>query len=357
MVLEKNTMAISIPFSAGVAMMAAMPSGIEMSFHAAALSQLAAVALLIALCFIRRSCNIIPLLFFLLGVSCYSCSTIFPPQENNPPPIVSHALGWLNDRIDAIGMKEVSSALTKALLTGSRQWLSAETTAAFRSSGASHILALSGLHMGMIYAVLRKTLAALGNSRPGHIIRSAIIMTACAFYTAMTGAGPSVTRAMIFIFINEVSEHTPGRQKRASNVLMTAMMIQLFFSPQEIKTLAFQLSYLAMAGIITVYPKMKGWIPEKWSSSYPGMLWGSLSMSISCQIFTAPLVWIHFGTFPVFFMLTNLIALPLAESFIILMLILILPLTPSWLAEMTKGLAETICQTLIFCLETISSLT
>lgn len=357
MVFEKDIVAVSIPFSAGVAMMAAMPSGIEMSLHIAAISQLAAASLLVMLCMSRRDIPAIPVLFFMLGISCCSNGILFPAADDTQCAIVSDAIVWLHGRIDGTGMGEDATALMKALLTGNRQWLGRETTEAFRSSGASHILALSGLHLGIIYAILHKALSALGNGRAAFISRSVIILATCSFYAAMTGAGPSVTRALLFIYINELSSNAPGRKKKSSSVLLTAMMLQLFFRPLVIRTLAFQLSYLAMAGIIFVYPRLKGWFPERMAGSYPGLLWESLAMSISCQLFTAPLIWYRFGTFPTFFMLTNLIALPLAEAFIILAVILICPLTPGWLCVITKSLAESICQTLIFCMETIASLT
>lgn len=337
--------------------MAAMPSGMEMSFHTTALAYLAAVTLMVALCRSGKAYHAVPPLFFLMGVFTYSSSTLVPAQEAEGWRLASRALEWLGSKIDSAALDKQTAALMKALLTGDKQWLSADTMASFRKSGASHILALSGLHLGVIYGLMQKALKTIGNSRTAYLFRSLLIILSCSFYSVMTGAGASVTRALLFIILNEISHLSPGRQKSPLSTLLAAMMLQLFFKPQVISTLGFQLSYLAMAGIILIYPKLKEWYPQNWPAGSLRTLWESLALSISCQLTTAPLIWYRFSTFPTFFLLTNLVALPLSELFIIISVILLLMPGTSWLAGITKSLAESLSQTLIFCMETIASLT
>ena len=91
---------------------------------------------------------------------------------------------------------------------------------------------------------------------------------------------------------------------------MSSLILQLTLSPSAIKSLSFQLSYLAIAGIVYIYPRIRDiWPGRQKGASW--WLWKSAAMSISCQATTAALVWHHFGTFPVFFILTNMIAIPL----------------------------------------------
>lgn len=238
-----------------------------------------------------------------------------------------------------------TNELLRALLTGQKDGLSRETVAAFRAAGASHILALSGLHLGIIYLLISKLLAVLGNGRITAIIRSILIVAASAFYAFMTGASPSIVRALIFITINEIMRHSPGRRKSPLAVWCCALMIQLAVSPWVIRSVGFQLSYLAMLGIFLVFPWLdgfyprptKGWSPMRW-------VWSSMALSLSCQLFTAPLVWLRFRTFPKYFMLTNLLALPLTSLLMFaavpLLLLAFAGLSPAWLIWLTDALAS-----------------
>jgi len=206
-----------------------------------------------------------------------------------------------------------SAALVKALLSGDRSGLSRESVAAFRSSGASHLLALSGLHLGFIYLMIKRLSAALPWHGPrADAARAGAVTGLCGFYTLMTGAGPSIVRAFLFILINEISSICPGRKREPGRTLLSALTIQLAISPGVITTVGFQLSYLAMTGIIWIFPHMEAWYPE--SRSPIRRLWVMASLSISCQATTAPLAWLYFHSFPKYFLITNLIAMPLTSA-------------------------------------------
>ena len=207
--------------------------------------------------------------------------------------------------------KDTKSLIT-ALITGDKSGLASEIMASFRRSGASHILALSGLHLGIIYGIFKGILSVSGNGRKARILRAVIIVSACGIYTLATVASASITRAFLFILLNETASLT-GRYKKTSNILWTALFIQLFFNPGSIKDVGFQLSYAAMAGIAYIYPHLKNFWPEGKGLAYKGLgwIWKSAAMSIACQVTTGPLAWIYFRTFPLYFLLTNLITLPL----------------------------------------------
>ena len=238
-----------------------------------------------------------------------------------------------------------TNELLRALLTGQRNGLARETVAAFRNAGASHILALSGLHLGIIYLLLSKLLVILGNGRIASVIRSILIVVASAFYAFMTGAAPAIVRALLFITINEIMRHSPARRKSPLAVWCCALIVQLVISPWVIRSVGFQLSYLAMLGIFLVFPWLdgfypkdgRGWNPVRW-------VWSSMALSLSCQLFTAPLVWLRFHTFPKYFLLTNLLALPLTSLLMFaavpLLLLSLFGLSPAWLVNITDSLAE-----------------
>ena len=222
---------------------------------------------------------------------------------------------------------EKTGALLQALLTGSKEALSRDTIVAFRTAGASHILALSGLHLGVIYLLLGRVMSVFGNGRIMMAARSAVIVSVCAFYAIMTGASPSIVRALLFIGINELMRFFPDRCKTPISVWCCALMIQLCLSPEVIRSVGCQLSYLAMLGIFTLFPVLDGWYDaspntaplrqgkdRKRTTGPMRWIWSSMALSISCQLFTAPLVWVVFGTFPRYFLLTNLLVLPLVSA-------------------------------------------
>lgn len=307
-----DIVAVSIPFAAGI-----LAGGLLTQAALAPFACPVAAAGAVAVFASSRKCNIglSILTFFALGVFCRVSDGILPSPA---PAFRLPGAEPLKTLINALPFSCGDTApLLTALLTGDRSGLSHELTASFRGAGASHILALSGLHLGVIYGIIRKTTAPMGNTRPAKILRCCITILLCGAYAAMTGATPSIVRAFLFISIEELLRLSPGRSRSRISILCTAMTVQLAVSPGVIDTLAFQLSYLAMLGIFTLFPLLEGWYPGNGSFDPMRKVWNSAALSISCQTFTAPLVWIRFHTFPKYFLLTNILALPLSELLIV----------------------------------------
>ncbi len=305
--------------------------------------------------------------FFFLGMMCFGSAAAgaigaAPGAENawgRIGALAGTGLRWLQGVIDGVEWgRRGTAGLLRALLSGDRGGLDPAVRAAFRAAGASHILALSGLHLGIIYAIIARTLRLLGHSPAAMRLRAVLTILTCGFYTLMTGAGPSLVRAFIFICLNEILRLSPGRSRNPLNILCTALTLQLVLNPMIIRSIGFQLSYLAMTGIFVVYPRLKSWYPgtpapqsrpaatsgtcenAKAGDNNPGvgrsapaealrglagtaadkaarLIWNSAALSISCQLLTAPVVWLHFGTFPQYFLLTNLIAMPLTTALMV----------------------------------------
>ena len=261
-----------------------------------------------------------------------------------------------------------TNAFIKAVLTGERSGISQDVMEAFRESGASHILALSGLHLGVIYMMISRLLSITGSGPRAIRIRSVLTIIICGTYTLATGAGPSLVRAFLFIILNETARLC-GRYSSTGNVLLTALVIQLCMTPAAIRDAGFQLSYAAMAGIAFIYPWMKGLWPET-PKGRPGSerlasyivtqptrwIWNSATMSIACQMTTAPLAWIYFGTFPQYFLLTNLVALPLTGMLIPSAAITLILNKAQICPDLLVRLTEWLTGLLIGALEIIASL-
>ena len=299
---------VSIPLVAGMIVAAGVGPSLPL-----VLCSVAASCVLLCLYALRpgRPLALPLLLFFCLGVFCRSsCSLVCASACRIEPSTM-----WLEKLVDAVPFaREETPALAKALLAGRKELLPAQTVRSFRAAGAAHILALSGLHLGIIYALVSKIFSLLGNSLPARRLRCALTIVLSLCYTLLTGAGPSLVRAFLFIALYELGRLHPGRRTDSLSVFWTALTVQLVLDPMVLDSVGFQLSYLAMLGIFTVYPVLREWYPARRGLMWK--IWNSAALSVSCQLLTAPLVFATFGTFPRYFLLTNLIALPLTSLFV-----------------------------------------
>ena len=347
---------LCLPFTAGTAAGAAMAGA---AGGGAAGAALAAAAGLLAFVSVRKRTGILPYsaLFFLLGLFCFLSSGLRPPSGPGPlTDLSSRALGGLRRLIGSLPVdSNTTRVLILALLTGDRSGLTAEQTAAFRDSGASHILALSGLHLGVIYLIVSRLLSVFGNSVPARRVRSVSCILFAGCYTLATGAGPSIVRAFLFILIRETCAMFPERHTSPSRTLMAALTVQLALEPQVIGSLGFQLSYLAMTGIVLLYPRLSAWYPEGFSLILR-RIWNGTALAVSCQVFTAPLAWIRFHSFPRYFILTNLLALPLTSAFMAASVAAIALQGLGGCPPLLVSVCDALAQTLLFVLHVISSL-
>ncbi|MBR1869369.1 MAG: ComEC/Rec2 family competence protein [Bacteroidales bacterium] len=323
--------------------------------------------------------------FFFLGMMCFGNAAAGAigaapgagAADGRIAALAGKGLAWLQGLIDGVPWgRRGTEGLLRALLSGDRGGLDPAVRGAIRSAGASHILALSGLHLGIIYAIIAKGLGVLGHSPAAIRLRAALTIAICGLYTVVTGAGPSLVRAFLFITLNETLRLCPGRSRNPLNILCTALIVQLIFDPLIIRSLGFQLSYLAMTGIFVVYPRLKAWYPGERAVSAPltgsgkesrtgsqvrnlpataadkvsRLIWNSAALSISCQLLTAPLVWLRFGTFPQYFLLTNLIAMPLTSALMVTAVASIslsaAGICPSILVRITNAIASALTSSL-----------
>lgn len=374
----------------------------RISMHAAYISS--ATSLLVALTLTvitsadRRQAEIL-LLFLTAGVFCAATSTLTSLGAVAGKPLFAGLAADFRSMISSIPFPHEGTApLVNALLTGDRSSLDSSVMNSFRDSGASHILALSGLHLGIIYGILLKVTSIFGKHPTVKAARSLIIISLCGIYTLATGASPSLVRAFLFILVNETARLT-HRSNNPLRVYCAALFIQTAINPQMISSTGFQLSYLAMAGIFLLYPALKKWYPQEeaagdmliengagltesdglegvmidkgcccrarrcWTSwmktivsAAPRKIWDAAALTISCQVFTGPLAWWKFGTFPKYFLLTNLLSLPLTSAVMLLSVstsvLFAIGICPDFLISLTDSSASL----LLFIMKVISSM-
>lgn len=302
----------------------------------------------------------IPLLMLLLGSLCSLGGglreAVLP--EVWGPDFTEEWAEKLKSLTESLPMRHPeSSALMKALICGDRSSLSGSTLDAFRAAGASHILALSGMHLGIIYMLLLRPLALAGGSGPARVLRYVTVTLAAGLFTAVTRAGASLDRAFLFILIAESGKLMPERRSSLPHTYAAALTIQLTLKPSVLTDVGFQLSYLAMAGIVFLLPRMREWYPQSGlRPSLTARLWNTLALSLSCQLFTAPAAWYYFHSFPAYFLLTNLLAMPLTTAAMSTAVVCLGLSAAGICPEVLVQLLDHLFQALLFTVSTIGSL-
>ena len=209
--------------------------------------------------------------------------------------------------------KEKELAVISALLLGYKDLLDRETIMTYSSSGAMHVLAVSGLHVGIIFMVLNYLFFFLGSIKYGNYIKGILLILSLWAYALLTGLSPSVLRAStMFSFI--IIGSALKRETNIYNTLAASAFVLLLYNPYILLQVGFQLSYLAVLGIVYLQPKLYNlYKPSNWLLD---KIWAITTVSIAAQIATFPLGMYYFHQFPNYFLLSNLFVIPLA-TFII----------------------------------------
>ena len=355
----RDIVKLALPFIAGALSFYCFPVGTNHHYFTSSISLILLASASAYAIGNRATSNLIHIveiavIGWILGIFTQANSSLVELTSPTGSPLSNHALNLgkaMQECIDKIEFNSSdTNALLKALLTGNRDDIPKDITHAFRTSGASHILALSGLHLGIIYLIISKLLLFIGNSPNARIIRSILCIAICSTYTMATGAGASIARALIFVIIAETARLI-HRKPDLKCTLSSSLIIHLILWPGDIRSIGFQLSYAAIAGIAWVYPFLSEvWPEEGGTKGIMKRIWNGAALSISCQLTTSPLAWFYFGTFPQYFLLTNLIALPITSIIIPLALLTttlnIIGICPSLLIQGTEIMVNALCSAL-----------
>ncbi|MEO8588256.1 MAG: ComEC/Rec2 family competence protein [Flavobacteriales bacterium] len=242
---------------------------------------------------------------------------LFAPPEDWAP--AGHAVRWTDvfastrDRIsgwmEQTGLPLRERALVKALVLGLRDDLDGEQKNAFVRSGTVHVLAVSGTHVGFIYVMLSFLLGWWGGGRKARLFRGVLVLLALWGYAGLTGACPSVLRAT-FMFSLFTLAGMLSQRVDTLNSLFAAALVLLLWDPHMLVEVSFQLSFLAVLGIVLFYgPLQRLWSPDNWLLRN---VWALTVMSLSAQLFTTPLSLYLFKAFPVWFLPANLVVVTAA---------------------------------------------
>jgi len=226
--------------------------------------------------------------------------------------------------LQQIGIEKDNLALISAITLGDKFMISKEIKQDYSISGGSHIIALSGLHLGIIYAVLIMAMTELLrvfrkddyiSSRWVDVVIQIITLLAIWSYVVLVGMSGSVVRSATMITIYGLVTLL-NRQRMSLNALATAAILMLAINPYNLWDVGFQMSFMAVLGILLICPHRRlNWFL------------GMIVVAIAAQIGVAPLIMFYFGRFSCYFILTNFIVIPCA-TIILYGTILLLIVTP-----------------------------
>ena len=245
-------------------------------------------------------------------------------------------------------------AVVKALAYGYQDEIPAGIEESFRQSGAIHLLALSGMHLGLLYGLLLKLLALIGNSPTAKRIRSTVIIAALWAFTIFTGCGVSILRAAVMFSIYEAGV-LAGRRRNGLNALSLSAIIITVADPSAPSGISFQLSYAAMTAIFLIFPHLRAIIKTR--NRISGRIADACAMTIACQATTAPIILLHFGTFAFYSLLANLLCSPIVSiAMLLIPAVLIIQDTANVILALPGRLLELAIELFIRINATISNL-
>jgi len=219
---------------------------------------------------------------------------------------ISNYLGGL---IEKSRLNNENKSVAKALLIGQKEGLDKDTLRTYSSAGAMHVLAVSGLHVGIVMYILMFALKPIKRLKFGKNIFVLSVLFGVWFYAFVTGLSPSVLRSsLMFSFIIIGSEIE--REANVYQSILVSAFILILIDPLVIFKVGFQLSYLAVLGIVYLQPKIYNLLNVKYK--WVDYLWQITAVSIAAQIATFPLGVYYFHQFPNLFFISNLIVIPLA---------------------------------------------
>lgn len=248
---------------------------------------------------------------YLANQNIYYQAFLYPHQynllgNNKGNPIIAYALRQRQRLVEKFKQNMHSPeaiAVASTLILGYKADLSSDVLQAYSKTGTIHVLSVSGAHVGIIYLLLTFSLGFLNRIKYGKVLKAVIIIALIWYYSLLTGFSPAVCRAAVMISMVIIGK-TYSRYVNMMNVLAVSAFVLLVYDPFFIADVGFQLSYLAVFGMLVFQPIVYQWIAvERW---IPKKLWAACSVSIAAQVITFPLSAFYFHQFPVYFLVSNL---------------------------------------------------
>jgi len=232
------------------------------------------------------------------------------------------------------GFKNDELGVVNALILGQRQYITSELQQSYAGAGAIHILAVSGLHIGIILLILTAVFKPLHYFKHGKLAATLAIIIILWMYAILAGLSASVVRAVAMFTAIAIAMFV-NRPSSIYKTLVISMFFLLLFNPYYLFEVGFQLSYMAVFSIVWIQPKLYHlWDPKFW---FLDKIWQLLTVSMAAQIGVLPLSLYYFHQFPGLFFVSNLVIIPFLGVVltlgIVIMALSILQMMPQFLAD------------------------
>lgn len=211
------------------------------------------------------------------------------------------------------GKKE--AGLAEALLVGYKDDLDKTLVQSYSNTGVVHIIAISGMHMGLIYWLLNIALSLLKKRKQTKWLVAAITVAGLWLFSLLAGGGPSILRSAVMFTCIVIGE-SAARKTFIYNSLAASAFILLCINPFWLWDAGFQLSFAAVLSIVIFTKPIYDWCYFK--NKLVDNIWKLVAVSLAAQVLTTPVSIYHFHQFPVYFLFTNLLAVPLSSLIVLL---------------------------------------
>nr|WP_208493000.1 ComEC/Rec2 family competence protein [Spirosoma utsteinense] len=236
---------------------------------------------------------------------------------SDPPNPITHLAATVNRWADSVFTRQVGSraeyGIVNAMILGVRDDLDAETYRTYSVAGAIHILSVSGMHVGILFAVLTFLLGFLIRRPRGKLLMAGLQLLILWFYALATGFSPPVLRSA-GMFTILILANASGRQQQLINTLGASAFFILCYDPYALFSAGFQLSYLAVAGIGAWQSPLVQAVTFRYKPV--NKLWELTAVAVVAQLITFPLGVYYFHQFPTYFLVANPVVMAL--SFVLL---------------------------------------
>lgn len=222
---------------------------------------------------------------------------------------------YLLETMQRLGVQGDEYAVASAILLGYDDTLPLDLRQKYVAAGAMHILCVSGLHVGVVFMVFSYILVFLNDrKRIQSVIKQLLLLLLVWFYALLAGLAPSILRSTImisFVIIGNII----NRKGVLLNSLAASAFILLCFNPSNLFDVGFQLSYVAVIGIVVLQKPVSRLFYSKYK--IVNKMWEMTSVTIAAQIATIPFSIYYFHQFPIYFWLSNLFMTPISSAVII----------------------------------------
>lgn len=217
------------------------------------------------------------------------------------------------------GFDQDVQAVVSALTIGEKTDLTPELKAMYSAAGVSHVLALSGLHVGILSCILLWLFYPLTYLKHGRKILAFLVVCLLWFFAFISGLSSSVVRAVVMYSLYTFASFCSEERFSGMHSLVLAAFLMLIYNPFFLFDISFQLSFTAVFSILAFYPLFSRWLCIK--NCVLRYVWNTLSLSVSAQLGTLPFILYYFGSFPTYFLLANLVVVILAGGILMLTLV------------------------------------